>query len=124
YGIAWLLSRIVGQSRATDLLLSARLVDSAEAFRIGLVDFLLPDEQLLGAALAYATELATSSSPRSMAIIKSQLRSDGDGDYPSAVERSVRLMHESFTAPDVREGVASHLEKRPPQFPPLSSQES
>lgn len=117
YGISWTLTRLVGSSRAADLLLSGRIVDAEEAFRIGLIDHLVPEEGLLAASVGYAEELAARCSPQSMATIKSQLRTDAG--YADTAARSQQLMVQAFHQPDVIEGVASHLEKRPPNFPSL-----
>jgi enoyl-CoA hydratase/carnithine racemase len=120
YGVAWLLPRIVGTSRALDLLMSARVISCEEAHRIGLVDFLAEPADLLDRAVAYAQDLASFCSPTSMSIIKSQVFEAIDGDFGAAVERADSAMLESFGGADVREGVSSYLERRPPQFPPLA----
>ena len=73
YGSAWLLPRLVGTSRALDLLLSGRVIRGEEAAAIGLVDQLADPDTLLDTAVAYATDLATNCSPTSMAIIKQQV---------------------------------------------------
>ncbi len=117
YGISWMLARLVGTSRAADLLLSSRMVDADEAVRIGLVDHLVPQEGLLAATIGYAHELALHCSPQSMAIIKSQLHTDTG--YADAAARAEQLMVASFQGPDVIEGVAGHLAKRAPNFPSL-----
>ncbi|ACU70073.1 Enoyl-CoA hydratase/isomerase [Catenulispora acidiphila DSM 44928] len=119
YGSAWLLPRLVGQSRALDLLMSARVVLGDEALAMGLVDRVLPGESLLSTTLAYAADLAENCSPASMALIKQQVYEAMDSDLPSAIEVSTRLMHESFRHPDAAEGVHSYLERRPPRFAPL-----
>jgi enoyl-CoA hydratase/carnithine racemase len=119
YGISWLLPRLIGPSRACDLLLSSRMVDASEAFRIGLLDHLASGQDVADAAVEYANDLATHCSPQSMASIKMQLWRDAAGPYDAAVARADQLMLESFRAPDVLEGVASHLEKRAPKFPAL-----
>ncbi|MFE7274746.1 enoyl-CoA hydratase-related protein [Streptomyces sp. NPDC057623] len=119
YGISWLLPRLVGRGRATDLLLSSRMVDAEEALRIGLLDHLVSTGGVVDAAVAYAGELATRCSPGSMATIKSQLRDDADGTYADSVARAESLMLQAFRGADVIEGVASHLDKRPPNFPSL-----
>jgi enoyl-CoA hydratase/carnithine racemase len=124
YGIAWLLPRLIGPSRAADLLLSSRMVGADEAFRIGLIDHLVPGPDgpdVAAAAVAYADDLAAHCSPLSMEIIKRQLSRDAAGPYDAAVARADQLMLDSFHGPDVVEGVASHLEKREPNFPPLSA---
>ncbi len=54
-----------------------------------------------------------------MATIKSQLSNDADGTYADSVTRAESLMFQAFRGADVIEGVASHLEKRPPNFPSL-----
>jgi enoyl-CoA hydratase/carnithine racemase len=120
YGIAWLLPRIVGRSRALDLLMSARLIRGSEAFGMGLVDRITEPEDLLGTALGYATELATSCSPTSMSVIKDQVLRAMDSDLPAAIAQASTRMREAFQHPDAAEGVLSFLDKRPPKFQPLS----
>lgn len=73
-GLAWLLPRVVGPSRALDLLFTARLFDGTEAAELGLVDRLFPPESLLEETLAYARSIAASSSPVSLGVIKWQVQ--------------------------------------------------
>jgi enoyl-CoA hydratase/carnithine racemase len=119
HGIAWQLPRLVGASRAMDLLLSSRILLGDEAGRIGLVDHVLPVDDVLPAALAYAKDLAENCSPQSMAIIKRQVLAAQESDLDSSRREAVELMLASFATADFREGVLSHLEKRPPRFDPL-----
>lgn len=119
YGLSWMLPRLVGTSGALDLLLSARVVLGEEALRIGLVDRIVEPERLVDETVAYARELAEHCSPTSMAIIKQQVRRDLEGDFATSYQTAERLMVESFQRPDLPEGVASYLERRPPAFPPL-----
>jgi enoyl-CoA hydratase/carnithine racemase len=119
YGLAWVLPRLIGQARAMDLLLSGRTFTGSEAYELGLVSRAVPGEDLLDAALAYARELATYSSPASMAVIKRQVWGDWTTTLDQSRDTAVGLMLESFTRPDFTEGVASFLERREPKFPPL-----
>jgi enoyl-CoA hydratase/carnithine racemase len=120
YGIAWILPRLIGPSRAVDLLLSGRVILAQDAVTIGLVDRIVEPEQLLAAAVAFAEELASYSSPTSMSVIKAQIQRAMDSDFATSVAEANELMLESFRQPDVAEGVASYLEGRPPAFAPLS----
>jgi enoyl-CoA hydratase/carnithine racemase len=120
HGISWILPRLVGPSRALDLLLSGRVVLAEEGLAMGLVDRVLAPERLLDDALAYARELALSCSPSSMATIKRQVYADLERALPEALGEADRLMLESFTAPDFVEGVTSFLERRDPRFAALS----
>lgn len=120
YATAWLLPRIVGRAHALDLLLSGRTVLAEEALSMGLVQRVLPAAELLAAAQAYAQELATYSSPTSMAIIKRQVNRDGHRDLDAAMAESLSLMVESFGRPDLAEGVAAHVQRRVPSFAPWS----
>src|SRR3954471_1496033 len=70
YGSSWLLPHLVGTSRALDLLMSARVFTSEEAHELGLVNRVLPPEQLLSEALAYGRDVASNCSPASLATIK------------------------------------------------------
>ena len=120
YGLAWLLPRLIGQPAATDLLLSGRTIGAQEANRLGLVSAVLAPDELLAHATAYARDLARRCSPRSMAIIKQQLRDDPTRDV--AFHRSLELMVESFEAPDLAEAIRARTERRPPAFPPLEQE--
>ena len=122
YGVSWLLPRIVGRSRALDLLMSARRVGGEEAHRIGLVDHLVPADELVDAAVAYATGLATSCSPWAMATIKEQVAIDAEAGFLDAADRADQLMRDSFRRPDIVEGLTSFGERRPPVFEPLRRQ--
>src|SRR5258708_26801730 len=73
YGLAWLLPRLIGPANALDLLLSARIVDAAEALRMGLVNQVYPQDSFLDKVAAYAKEIATIVSPRSMRILNQQV---------------------------------------------------
>jgi enoyl-CoA hydratase/carnithine racemase len=120
YGVSWILPRLVGTSRALDLLLSGRVMLGEEAHRIGLVDHLAEPGELLDAAVAYAEELVANCSPASMAIIKAQVQRGLDQSFAENFDEAEELIAASFERPDAAEGVESYLEKRPPNFPPLA----
>lgn len=116
HGISWILPRIVGLSNAFDMLYSARRVDAREALRIGLVNRIFPEEDLMQGVLAYAAELSSSVSPRSLGIIKRQVY---EAQFQTLAEAAVAADHElilSLESEDFKEGVAHFIEKRPPAF--------
>jgi enoyl-CoA hydratase/carnithine racemase len=119
WGLSWLLPRVVGSGHALDMILSGRKLDAQEAERIGLVNRTLPDAELLDHVYAYARELAARCSPASMQIAKRQVYEALEEPLEVAHDKAVRLMGESFSRPDFKEGVQSFLERRPPAFPRL-----
>lgn len=123
YGLSWLLPRLIGVEWALDLLLSARRVEADEAHRIGLVSRVCDADTVLDEARAYASLLATGSSPRSMAAIRRQVWGDLSRGYTEAnevwLEAMVRLNRPDN--PDFAEGVAALVERRNPRFAPLPS---
>jgi enoyl-CoA hydratase/carnithine racemase len=121
HGISWMLPRLMGPARALDLLLSSRIVLGAEAAELGLVNLAVEDGHVVDHALTYARELARECSPASMAAMKRQVYADYDRTLAETVQDANRLMLESFTAPDFAEGVQSFLERRSPNFAPVSS---
>ncbi|MBA3288541.1 MAG: enoyl-CoA hydratase/isomerase family protein [Acidimicrobiia bacterium] len=121
WGLSWLLTRLVGPANALDLLYTARKIRGDEAARIGLVNRALPADEVVPAAQEYVRQLARTSSPTSMSIMKRQVYEQLHAGLGAAERESVRLMGESFTRPDFAEGVASYLEKRDPDFPRLGT---
>jgi enoyl-CoA hydratase/carnithine racemase len=118
HGVAWVLSRLVGPAHAADLLFSSRVVLAEEAKEIGLVNRVLPGDELLDATLDYAKRMAAEVSPSSLLVLKRQLWSGLDGSLDDAVSSSVDLMLRMLAGPDFKEGTAAFQAKRPPMFGP------
>jgi enoyl-CoA hydratase/carnithine racemase len=116
HGISWMLPRLVGVPNALDLLFSARLIDAAEALRMGLVNRVLPQAELMAGVRAYAAELATMVSPRSLRVMKKQVYEALFQTLGEATDVANDEMLKSFGSADFREGVAHFLQKRPPAF--------
>ena len=119
YGMAWLLQEIAGRAVALDLLLSARVILSDEAQRLGIVNDVCEPDELMPTALAYAADLASNVSPASMATIKRQLNTETGMSPHDALADAEALMVESVAGADVGEGISSFLERRQVEFPPL-----
>ncbi|MGE0387447.1 MAG: enoyl-CoA hydratase-related protein [Gammaproteobacteria bacterium] len=119
YGSSWLLPRIVGHARALDMILSGRRVGAAEAERIGLVAQVVPDAELMTAALAYARNVAAQCSPIALADAKLQIYTDWETDLVTAEDRAKHLGHAPGHRVDFAEGVAAMRERRAPNFAPL-----
>ena len=120
WGLSWILPRLVGPGHALDLLFSARKVGADEAERMGLVNAVVRTD-LLEHCKQYVATLAQHCSPHSMHVMKRQLYADLLCDASTALDRSTALMLESFKGDDLKEGVSSFLEKRPPRFRRLGS---
>ena len=120
HGISWILPRLVGPARALDLLLSGRVFLADEALAMGLVNRVVAPEAVLDAALEYARELASASSPSAMAAIKHQVYRHYETDLATALRESNQLMAASLTRPDFKEGVAIFVDRRAPRFAPLA----
>ncbi|RRR47471.1 enoyl-CoA hydratase [Mycolicibacter terrae] len=120
YGITWILPRLAGWGAAMDLLLSGRTFLAEEARELGLVNHVTPPDTVLERALEYADDLAANCSPASLAVIKAQAYRDALDDVAAVSARAEKLMYESLTRPDLIEGITSFLQKRPPNFPPLT----
>ena len=118
FGLSWLLPRLIGVTRAADLLLSSRIFLAEEAAEMGLVNAVLPADELMDHVGRYAQELATQVSASSIAVTKHQLYRDllSGSDPASSIEDSVEVMSGMMSEPDYREGVAALQEKRPPRF--------
>jgi enoyl-CoA hydratase/carnithine racemase len=115
---SWFLPRVVGISRAAEWCFTGRVFGADEALAAGLVRSVHPDGELLDAAYALAGEIAASTSPVSVTLTRQMLWHMLGEPHPMAAHRVDSAAIETLgRGADVREGVTSFLEKRPPQFP-------
>ncbi len=115
-GVSWLLPRLIGASRAWELMLTGRVIDSAEADQIGLVTRVVPEGTVVDAALETAALIAANS-PWGVRMTKEVAWSQLEiGSLQAGIDLENRTqIVSSFTA-DHREAIAAFLEKRPPDF--------
>lgn len=106
---------LVGPAEAKSLLFTGRLIDAAEALRIGLINGIHPAEELDDAVLALARVIAENSQ-WGVRGIKRVIRMILDGAVDDTPETEA-MFRESFGGPDYEEGVAAFLERRKPAFP-------
>ena len=116
YGLSWLLPRMLGLTRANELLLSSRAFTAEEALALGLVNEVHPAEAVLPATLDYARRLLQTVSPGSLRQTRWQIYRDLHRDVASAVTDSEALLGEMMRDPNYAEGVSAFLEKREPDW--------
>ncbi len=108
YGLSWLLPRLIGLTRAADLLLSSRVVLAEEAAEFGLVNRVEEPEELMEATYAYARILATEVSPASLAATKVQMYLDLHRDAATSVARRRRPSRGDDEGARLRRGRGRH----------------
>ena len=116
YGLSWILPRVMGLTRANDLLLTSRVFTTDEAHALGLVNELFPAEELMDSTYAYVERLIATVSPNSLRQTRWQIYRDMHRSAADAVRDSERLIDEMMTQPDYAEGVSAFMEKRPPSW--------
>ena len=109
------LTRAVGKAVAMDLILTGRMIDAAEALRIGLVARVYPAAELMTEALAAAATIAGYGRLAVMAAKEAVGRAD-EGGLAEGVRFERRLFHGLFGTADQKEGMAAFIAKRPPAF--------
>lgn len=115
WGATYFLPRVVGLGRATELLVSARMVDAAEAERIGLFTRVVPEERFDAAVRALAEELAAKP-PLALAALKRTLARTFESDLRDVTGDEAEAQLACFRSADAREGIAAFREKRPAAF--------
>lgn len=116
YGLSWLLPRLIGVTRAADLLLSSRVVLAEEAEAMGLINRAVSAADLMETTYAYARGLATDIAPSSLASTKLQLYRDLHRDVAASVADAGTRLEQMMQGPDFVEGVAALTEHRLPHF--------
>jgi enoyl-CoA hydratase len=111
----WLLPRLIGTSRALELLYSGRFVDAHEALALGYVLKVVEPEKLADEARSLATSFLQGS-PLSQRMIKDLVYQSETRDFSQHMDAHTAAMKTCFASEDHREGVASFLERRPAKF--------
>lgn len=111
-----LLPRLVGESKAKELIYLSKVVSGEEAERIGLVNLAVEKEALLTTAMQWAAKLCTRSSLALAAAKASMENAIGHPEFRSAGKTESELWAELFRHQDQKEGMAAFLEKRTPHF--------
>ncbi|WP_275464197.1 enoyl-CoA hydratase/isomerase family protein [Streptomyces noursei] len=114
-GGAYLLPRLVGPQRAKELMFFGDAVPAAEAARLGLVNRVVPDEELAQTARAWAERLAAGPT-RALALTKALVNASLDGDRGTSLAAEATAQEINMTTADAQEGVASFVERRRPTY--------
>jgi len=113
----WLLPRLIGMGRATELLLTGRLVPAREALEMGLVSRVVPDAELVAAAQALGREIAEQTAPVAVALTKRLLwHMTGEPSAEAAEKLDGQAFGWATQSPDAKEGIWAFLEKRKAQW--------
>lgn len=115
WGGTFFLPRLVGTSRALELMWTGRMVGAAEALELGLFDRVVPPESLEEETLAFAVSLA-GGSPDAVARTKAAVYTASGGGLEEALGAELAGQRELFAGPDAEEGLRAFLEKRAPRF--------
>ena len=119
HGISWLLPRLVGPSRALEMLMTARRIGAHEAEAMGLVNKVFPHATFRDDVQAYAVAIARTVSPRSLAVMKAQVWKAMAQSFRDALATADVQLELSVKTSDYIEGVSHFLEKRAANFPDL-----
>ena len=115
-GMSYFLPRIIGYSRAADLIFTSRRVDAEEAYRLGLLDRLVPHEKLIEEAISLAKQICFWP-PMAIRSSKRVLQQNIEVDLETALKNEVTGLSYARSAPqDMREQRQAWVEKRPPKF--------
>lgn len=115
---SWFLPRLVGIQQALEWTYTGRIFDAQEALAAGLVRSVHPQDKLMGEARALAREVAENTSAVSVALTRAMMWRLSAAEHPMMAHRiDSRAIYRMARTPDAAEGVASFLDKRPPQFP-------
>ncbi len=116
HGTCWMLPKLVGPSNALDMNWSSRKILGEEAFRMGYANRLCEDGECVTEAQNYLREIAGTSAPMSIMMMKRQVYKHLTKELGDAMSESTHWMDESLARDDFKEGVASFVERRAPNF--------
>jgi enoyl-CoA hydratase/carnithine racemase len=114
-GACYMLPRIVGQGRATELLFTGETIDARECLRIGLANRIVPHEKLMDSVYEMARKLKDGPS-ESLGVTKEMLDREADMDLLQALDLEAAEQARLMQSGDFQEGYRAFVEKRPPKF--------
>jgi enoyl-CoA hydratase len=109
------LPRFIGKAKAMDMCLTGRMMEAAEAERLGLVSRVVPGDKLLDEAMAVAARIAELSAPIAM-MVKESVNRAFETTLAEGVRFERRLFHSTFATEDQKEGMDAFIAKRKPAF--------
>jgi len=114
---SWILPKLVGMGKAMEWSLSGRVFTAQEAFEGGLLNYLVAPEEVMPKARAIALEIAQNTAPVSIALTRQLMWTMAGASHPMEAHRiESKCFHWIGQQPDVAEGIAAFLEKRPPNY--------
>lgn len=116
------LPRLIGPSRAKELILTARRIDADTALGLGVLNKVVPAERLMEAATGLAEEMARNS-PLSVARAKAAVDIAMETSFEQGFRFETAAIRATLASPDYEEGLAAFSQKRRPEFPPLSARD-
>ena len=115
YGGTQRLPKLVGTSRAAELIMSGRIIDAMEAERIGLVSAIHDDDDPVRAGLSFASRFANSS-PTAVIFARDAIKASLDVSLHEGLAIEADIVSNAFRSSDAEEGISAFSEKRPPRF--------
>ncbi|HVF75142.1 MAG TPA: enoyl-CoA hydratase [Acidimicrobiales bacterium] len=115
FGGSWLLPRLIGLHKAKELAFFADIVSAADAERIGVVNRVLPADEVDGFVADWAARLAAGP-PLALAMTKSMLNNSMGPSFEQAIETEAYAQSVNFASADAAEAFRAFVEKRPPVF--------
>ena len=114
-GGTWFLPRLIGWSKATELIFTGRTLSAAQCLELGLVSHVVPADECLAAAQALAVEIAANA-PLAVQAAKRMMRMSASENFDDHVHHVYLQLLPLFQTRDFKEGMASFMEKRPAKF--------
>lgn len=124
YGLSWLLPRLIGGSRALELLISSRKFLTEEAHAMGLVHRLIMPDDLIAETRDYALDIIRRVSPEAARQSKRQTYLDFHRDIGTSVKEANQLLSAMVQQPAYKEAIAAFMEKRPANWRSVDSSET
>jgi enoyl-CoA hydratase/carnithine racemase len=111
------LARLVGKSRAIELMIQGNLLSFEQGVEMGIINRILEGDDFMGQVLEYAQQFCPPNKPsRAVGRIKRSVQSGAEVPFESALAMERELQQLLFQGSDAKEGLAAYVEKRKPQF--------